>query len=123
MVLPLVAVAALSVFDLSLRLAVQTDLKAITAYGSVLHVNLLLLLLLLDAAAPSAGLLLYVWGHSYATAGAFVGIGLAERVMGARSTVECAGLYALSAAAAYVCAGALITFIEFPLCFFFWGEL
>jgi NADH:ubiquinone oxidoreductase subunit 4 (subunit M) len=122
-ILPFAAVAALSVFDLTLRLSAQTDLKAITAYGSVLHVNLLLLLFLLDASTPSVGLLLYVWGHSYATAGAFVAISLAERALGARSTVECAGLYAVSTAAALVCAAALVTFLEFPLCFFFWGEL
>jgi NADH:ubiquinone oxidoreductase subunit 4 (subunit M) len=122
-VLPFAAVVALSVFDLTLRLSVQTDLKAITAYGSVLHVNLLLLLLLLDSATPSVGLLLYVWGHSYATAGAFVAISFAERALGARNTVECAGLYLVNTAAALVCAAALVTFLEFPLCFFFWGEL
>jgi NADH:ubiquinone oxidoreductase subunit 4 (subunit M) len=59
-VVPFIFMVCVSVFDLTLRLAIQTDLKAITAYGSVLHVNLLLLLVLLDTSVLSTGVLLYV---------------------------------------------------------------
>jgi NADH:ubiquinone oxidoreductase subunit 2 (subunit N) len=118
-IIPFIFVVCLSVFDLTLRLSIQTDLKAITAYGSVLHVNLLLLLVLLDTSVLGAGVLLYVWGHSYATAGAFLAINLAERSTGSRSTFENSGLYMINALAALVCVAAMITFLEFPLCFFF----
>jgi len=118
-VIPFIFVVCLSVFDLMLRLAIQTDLKAITAYGSVLHVNLLLLLILLDTSVLSSGVLLYVWGHSYATAGAFLAINLAERATGSRSTFENSGLYTINVMAALTCIVAMVTFLEFPLCFFF----
>lgn len=121
-IIPFIFVVCLSVFDLTLRLSIQTDLKAITAYGSVLHVNLLLLLILLDTSVLSTGTLLYVWGHSYATAGAFFAINLAERATGSRSTVENSGLYMINSMTALVCIVAMVTFLEFPLCFFFWGE-
>lgn len=59
-IIPLIFVVTVSVFDLTLRLASQTDLKAVTAYGSVLHVNLLVLLFLLDTNIPSSGFIFYI---------------------------------------------------------------
>lgn len=118
-IIPFIFFVCLCVFDLTLRLAVQVDLKAITAYGSVLHVNLLLLLFLLDTTNLNTGLILYIWGHSYATAGIFFVINLTERCTGSRSTFEIVGLYMMNALTAVFVIFAMITFLEFPLCFFF----
>jgi NADH:ubiquinone oxidoreductase subunit 4 (subunit M) len=121
-VIPFIFVTCLGVFDVVPRLIVQTDLKAITAYCSVLHINLLLLLFLLDTVNLSSGLILYIWGHSYATAGIFLVINLIERTMGSRATFEVTGIYMVNTLIAIFAVFALITFLEFPLCFFFWGE-
>ena len=59
-VIPFVFLIALCVFDVTSRLIVQVDLKAVIAYGSVLHVNLLVLLLLLDTHTLSIGTVLYI---------------------------------------------------------------
>ena len=118
-IVPFIFFVCLAVFDLTLRLSIQVDLKAITAYGSVLHVNLLILLFLLDTTNLGVGMILYVWGHSYATAGIFYAINLAERTAGSRSTFELAGIYMLNSLTALIIIFALITFLEFPLCFFF----
>lgn len=113
----------LSVFDVTVRLILQTDLKAITAYGSVLHVNLLILLFLLDTSVASHGLIFYIWGHSYATAGMFYVIHLIERCCGTRLVFELGGLYQLNPLIAIFSILAFIAFLEFPLIYFFWGEL
>lgn len=122
-IIPLVFFVCISVFDITLRLAGQVDLKAITAYGSVLHVNLLALLFLLDTNYPSSGLICYVWGHSFATAGVFYAISLIERCYGSRSTFELSGIYTANPLVGLITLGAVITFLEFPLSFFFWGEV
>ena len=122
-ILPLIFFVCLSVFDITLRLVAQVDLKAITAYGSVLHVNLLVLLFLLDSNLPSSGLVYYVWGHSFATAGVFYIINLIERCYGSRSTFELSGLYMTNPILGILAFIGLVTFLEFPLCFFFWGEV
>lgn len=59
-VFPFVFLIGLGTFDVSLRLVSQTDLKAVTAFGSVLHVNLLVLLFLLDSIQLSNGFLYYI---------------------------------------------------------------
>lgn len=122
LIIPLIFFVSISVFDLVWRLIIQTDLKAITAYGSVLHVNLLILLFLLDTTMCSTGLIIYIWGHSWATAGSFYAINLIERCFGSRLTTEIAGIYMINPLVAFISIGALISFLEFPLCFFFWGE-
>lgn len=75
------------------RLIVQVDLKAVIAYGSVLHVNLLVLLILLDTRELTIGAVLYIWGHSLATAGLFFAVSLIERCYGSRTTFELSGVY------------------------------
>lgn len=57
---PFLFLIGMGVLDVSFRLIGQTDLKAITAYGSVLHVNLLALLFLLDSTYLSSGFLYYI---------------------------------------------------------------
>jgi hypothetical protein len=59
-IIPFIFFVCLCAFDLTLRLSIQVDLKAITAYGSVLHVNLLLLLFLLDTTNLNTGLIMYI---------------------------------------------------------------
>jgi multicomponent Na+:H+ antiporter subunit A len=118
-IMPFIFFCGLCIFDLTLRLAIQTDLKAITAYGSVLHVNLLIILFLLDTNFLNSGLIFYIWGHSYATAGIFFAINLIERSYGSRSTFEISGVYTANPIVGLVSIFAVITFLEFPLTFFF----
>jgi formate hydrogenlyase subunit 3/multisubunit Na+/H+ antiporter MnhD subunit len=47
------------------------DLKAVIAYSSVLHTNLLVALLHFDNIKVLSNSILYIWGHSLATAGLF----------------------------------------------------
>jgi multicomponent Na+:H+ antiporter subunit A len=121
-ILPFIFFCGLAVFDLTLRLVIQTDLKAITAYGSVLHVNLLIILFLLDTNTLNNGLIFYIWGHSYATAGIFFAINLIERSYSSRSTFEISGVFMSNPLVGLAAIFAVITFLEFPLSFFFWGE-
>lgn len=123
LVLPFIFFIGVGIFDVAARLVVQIDLKAVAAYGSVLHINLLVLLFLIDTNVLSNGLILYVWGHSYATAGLFFVINLIERVSGSRLTYELSGLYASNSLVSVLVIYAVIAFLEFPLNFFFWGEL
>jgi NADH:ubiquinone oxidoreductase subunit 4 (subunit M) len=58
--LPFVFFIGLGVFDVASRLINQVDLKAITAYGSVLHVNLLMLIFLFDTSSLSLGFVIYI---------------------------------------------------------------
>lgn len=120
---PFIFFVALCTFDVTCRLIVQVDLKAVIAYGSVLHVNLLVALILLDTTYLSLGTVLYIWGHSYATAGLFFATHLIERCYGSRSTFEISGAYNTNPAIALIAVFAVITFLDFPLTFFFWGEV
>lgn len=121
-VFPFIFCCILCVFDIAVRLITQMDLKAVVAYGSVLHINLLLILILLDGTKLSLGLILYIWGHSYATAGLFFAVNLIERHFSSRSTFEISGVYSTNPAVGLILLFTVITFLEFPLTFFFWGE-
>lgn len=122
-IFPFIFLAGICVFDLTVRLIIQVDLKAITAYGSVLHVNLFLILFLVDTGMLNNGLIFYIWGHSYATAGVFFVINLIERCCGSRLTFELVGIYKTNPVVGLASVLSLLTFLEFPLCFFFWGEV
>ena len=110
-------------FDVVYRLSQQIDLKAVVAYSSVLHVNLLMLLVLLSPPTLNLGLILYVWGHSYSAAGLFFAVHLIERCYGSRSTFEISGLYNANPTVGLICIAAIIACLEFPLNFYFWGEV
>jgi NADH:ubiquinone oxidoreductase subunit 4 (subunit M) len=120
---PFIFLIALCAFDVTCRLIVQTDLKAIIAYGSVLHVNLLALLILLDTSSLSLGTVLYIWGHSLATAGLFFATSVIERCHGSRSTFEISGIYNTNPLVGILTVFAVVGFLDFPLTIFFWGEL
>lgn len=122
-ILPFIWFVSLSIFDVTARLIIQIDLKAITAYGSVLHVNLLVLLFLIDSSMLNNGMILYIWGHSYATAGMFLIINFIERCYGTRITTELSGMYQVNSIITIFVLWAIISFLEFPLNFFFWGEI
>lgn len=122
-ILPFIFFIGVGIFDIAMRLIIQIDLKAVTAYGSVLHINLLILLFLFDTTALNNGLILYIWGHSYATAGIFYAISLIERCCGSRLTVEISGMYQMNPFVGFVVILAVLTFLEFPFNFFFWGEV
>ncbi len=120
---PLTFLVICCVFDITARLITQTDLKAIIAYGSVLHVNLLVLLVLLDTNILSLGSILYIWGHSLAAAGLFFAANLIERCFGSRLTSEVSGLYQMNPLVGIITIFAIIGFLDFPPTIFFWGEL
>lgn len=120
---PFIFLVALCVFDVTCRLIIQTDLKAVIAYGSVLHVNLLVLLVLLDTTNLTLGTVLYIWGHSLATGGLFFATNLIERCHGSRATFEISGVYNTNPLVGLVAIFAVIGFLDFPLTVFFWGEL
>lgn len=122
-IIPFVFFLGLGVFDVTIRLIMQTDLKAITAYGSVLHINLFIILFFFDSNLLNSGLIYYIWGHSYATAGIFFTINLIERISSTRLTFEMSGIYKYNASIGFIAIFALISFLEFPLSFFFWGEI
>lgn len=121
-IIPLIFFIIACTFDVVYRLSQQVDLKAVVAYSSVLHVNLLLLLTLLSPTQPNIGLIIYIWGHSYTTAGLFFSVHLIERCYNSRSTFEISGVYTTNPAIGLVCIAAIISCLEFPLNFYFWGE-
>ncbi len=123
LVSPLIFFILACIFDVVYRLAQQVDLKAVIAYSSVLHVNLLILLVLLNPGTLNLGLILYIWGHSYTTAGLFFAVHLIERCYGSRSTFEISGVYNTNPAIGLMCIMAVISCLEFPLNFYFWGEV
>lgn len=120
---PFIFLIALCIFDVTCRLIIQIDLKAVIAYGSVLHINLLVLLILLDTNALTLGTALYIWGHSLSTAGLFFAVSLIERCFGTRTTCEISGAYQANPAIGLISIFAVIGFLDFPLAVFFWGEL
>lgn len=121
-IFPFIFLAGICIFDLTVRLIIQVDLKAITAYGSVLHINLFLILFFIDTTILNNGLIFYIWGHSYATAGLFFIINIIERCCGSRLTFELVGIYKINPIVGFSSIFIILTFLEFPLCFFFWGE-
>lgn len=121
--IPLIFFVILCTFDVTYRLSQQVDLKAVIAYSSVLHVNLLMILTLINPSAYSLGFVLYVWGHSYSTAGLFFAVHLIERCFGTRSTFEISGLYNANPLVGLISIFAIIACFEFPLNFYFWGEV
>lgn len=122
LIIPFIWFVSLAIFDITVRLVSQVDLKAITAYGSVLHINLLVLLFLFDTSLNNNGIVYYIWGHSYATAGMFLVINYIERCCGTRITIEISGLYQINSLITIFIIWAFVAFLEFPLNFFFFGE-
>ena len=116
-------VTFLSVIDIVFRFFNLRDLKAIIAYSSVLHTNLLLSLIHLDNFKIVNSSIIYVWGHSLATASLFISVNLIEMRYGSRNIMQVSGLWYTSPSIAYLLFWSIISFIDLPVTIFFWGEL
>lgn len=117
-----ILVTLLCVIDITTRLLNLTDLKALVAYSSVVHTNILLLLVHLDSFRFLNTNILYIWGHSISTACIFISINLIESRYGTRNPLNLSGLYASSPLLSVVTLGSVIIFLDFPLTLFYWGE-
>ncbi|WP_423135866.1 proton-conducting transporter membrane subunit [Mammaliicoccus sciuri] len=85
-------IIVVAVYDVATRVSNVRDLKALVAYGSVLHTNLLALLAHLDNTMFFKGIALYIVGHSYATTVLFLSVNLIEAHYGSRSVLAVTGL-------------------------------
>ena len=118
-----IVVTFLSAIDTIFRFINLKDLKAIIAYSSVLHTNLLLALVHLDTFKVINGTVLYVWGHSLATASIFIAINLIESRYSSRNIVQVSGLWYTTPLLGYLTLWSVLFFLDLPITLFFWGEL
>nr|QIB71983.1 NADH dehydrogenase subunit 4 [Gruberia lanceolata] len=116
-------VTFLCVIDIVFRLVNLKDLKAVIAYSSVLHTNLLLALVHLDNFKIMNWTILYVWGHSLATTVLFISVNLIEARYGSRNIIQVAGVWYTIPTVGYLTLWSLISFLDLPITLFFWGEL
>lgn len=119
--LPFIYCLALAIIDVSFRITTQTDLKAITAYSSVIHINLLVLMILLDSLHLTLPVIIYVWAHSLTTASTFIVINFIEKYYYSRHIFEISGMFLSAPLLAYITIWNLLTLIGFPLHCFFWS--
>lgn len=115
--------AALTSIDIVYRFINLRDLKAIIAYGSVLHTNLLLILIHLDSFKSLKTSIYYIWGHSLATATMFLVVNALEIRYSSRNILHISGVWYTSPSFGYLMFFSLISFLDIPLSIFFWGEL
>jgi len=78
--------------DIVFRFINQKDLKAIVAYSSVLHTNLLIALIHLDSLKILKSSIYYIWGHSLATTSLFLVINIIESRYGTRNINYLSGI-------------------------------
>jgi NADH-quinone oxidoreductase subunit M len=110
-------------FDITFRFINLKDLKAIIAYGSVLHTNLLLALIHLDSFQIFKASIYYIWGHSLATASLFIIINIIEVNYSSRSILFISGIWNSSPKLFYLIIMSLLSFLDIPVTVFFWGEI
>lgn len=118
-----IVVTFLSAIDTIFRFINLKDLKAIIAYSSVLHTNLLLALVHLDTFKIINGTVLYVWGHSLATASIFIAVNLIESRYSSRNIIQVSGLWYTTPLLGYLTLWSILFFLDLPITLFFWGEL
>ena len=109
--------------DVIFRYSSLKDLKAIIAYGSVLHTNLLLALIHLDSLKSLKNSIYYIWGHSLSTATLFIIVNIIETRYATRNIVYLSGLWYTSPNLLYLSIFSLLSFLDIPITLFFWGEL
>ena len=109
--------------DIVFRFINLKDLKAIVAYGSVLHTNLLLALVHFDSLKILKSSVFYIWGHSLATASLFIIINSIESRYSSRNILFISGIWYSIPNTAYLLFFNLISFLDLPISIFFWGEL
>ena len=88
------------------------DLKAIIAYGSVLHTNLLLALIHLDSLKSLKNSIYYIWGHSLSTTTLFIIVNMIETRYGTRNILYISGLWYNSPNLVYLSIFSLLSFLE-----------
>nr|WRQ72607.1 NADH dehydrogenase subunit 4 [Spirostomum yagiui] len=114
----------LGVIDIIFHVINIRDLKSLIAHSSVLHTNLLIILTHTDTIHTSLNnILLYVWGHSLSTAGLFLCVYLIELRFGTRNIIHISGIWYSMPLLGYLIVWNLLSFLEFPITLFFWGEL
>lgn len=109
--------------DIVFRYSNLRDLKAIIAYGSVLHTNLLLALIHLDSLKSLKNSIYYIWGHSLSTTTLFIIVNIIESKYGSRNILYLSGLWYTSPNLFYLSIFSLLSFLDIPVTLFFWGEL
>lgn len=109
--------------DITFRYSNLRDLKAIIAYGSVLHTNLLLALIHLDSLKSLKNSIYYIWGHSLSTTTLFIIVNMIETRYGTRNIIYISGLWYNSPNLVYLSIFSLLSFLDIPITLFFWGEL
>lgn len=109
--------------DVTFRYSNLRDLKAIIAYGSVLHTNLLLALIHLDSLKSLKNSIYYIWGHSLSTTTLFIVVNMIEVRYGTRNIIYLSGLWYNSPNLVYLSIFSLLSFLDIPITLFFWGEL
>lgn len=109
--------------DIVFRYSNLRDLKAIIAYGSVLHTNLLLALIHLDSLKSLKNSIYYIWGHSLSTTTLFIIVNIIESRYSTRNIIYLSGLWYTSPNLTYLSIFSLLSFLDIPITLFFWGEL
>jgi NADH:ubiquinone oxidoreductase subunit 4 (subunit M) len=109
--------------DIVFRFINLRDLKAIVAYGSVLHTNLLLALIHLDSFKILKSSVFYIWGHSLSTTSLFIIINVLESRYSSRNILFVSGVWYTSPILGYLTFFSLLSFLDLPISLFFWGEL
>jgi NADH:ubiquinone oxidoreductase subunit 4 (chain M) len=109
--------------DIVFRFISLRDLKAIVAYSSILHTNLLIALIHLDSSKIFKTSIYYIWGHSLATTSIFIIISVIEMKYGSRNILFISGLWYNSPNLCILSIISLISFLDIPISIFFWGEL
>lgn len=112
-----------AVIDIIFRFINLKDLKAIIAYGSVLHTNLLVILIHLDSFKIIKNITPYIWGHSLSTASLFILVFLIESRYSTRNIIYLSGMWYLAPKLAITVFLNLLLFLDLPLFIFFWGEI
>lgn len=109
--------------DIIFRFLNLKDLKAIIAYSSVLHTNLLIALIHLDSFRAFKTSIYYIWGHSLATASLFIIVSLIEMKYSSRNILFVSGLWYDNQILCFLSIISIISFLDLPISVFFWGEL
>lgn len=115
---------ALGVIDVVFKILCVRDLKSLIAHSSVLHTNLLIMLIHVETHHLGLNnILLYIWGHSLGTAGLFLCVYVIELRYGTRNVIHISGIWHCMPILGYLIIWNLLSFLEFPITVFFWGEL
>lgn len=118
-----ILVSLICTFDIIFRFVNLQDLKAMVAYGSVLHTNLLVTLIHIDSFALLKNSVFYIWGHSLSTTTLFIIINLIEIRYSSRNILNISGLWYTSPLLSKLSVLSLLSFLDIPLTIFFWGEI